>query len=499
MGAEIEKVKNAIILFADLVGSSRLSDVLRPLDYDDIIKEFHHNASASLQHLDIPNNIVNCDGGVRGDEVVLIMTVENLENKDQYLENISLTAKEALKFAVDLNVRWFLSSKNQLRIQSNATPHRLGIGLHYGQVVLDEHTRGRWNLENTKWTWLPKQCMVAEGFAINFAKRVEGVSRSGNTSAIALSQSFYSICRNAGLPVFIGHALSGDTKGFEEREPIFELVGQSVLTEQSDLIGEDNDANDRNLELIKKAFARDPEKTLLILELVIDIIFRKGGNDNYEVIIQLADEAAKFITNPFMLLYRAARAYHRKGDFERAMRLFKQAAFGEPSLVWAHLDLAAGHWKRGLSTELTQTQQIEELNVALGILNDFIHRQPRHFYAYTLLALVKAHKGLVAPLLEIDKELLLTEAGDSLKNAQALNPIPMYLYLGIEGIIKDAKKDSIGAKESFQQAIKNLNDVRDGEHIPPEHFYQTGFAVPGFEPPRASELIKTWERLMANS
>src|SRR3989339_898737 len=108
MGAEIEKVKNAIILFADLVGSSRLSDVLRPLDYDDIIKEFHHNASASLQHLDIPNNIVNCDGGVRGDEVVLIMTVENLENKDQYLENISLTAKEALKFAVDLNVRWFL-------------------------------------------------------------------------------------------------------------------------------------------------------------------------------------------------------------------------------------------------------------------------------------------------------------------------------------------------------------------------------------------------------
>jgi hypothetical protein len=54
-----------------------------------------------------------------------------------------------------------------------------------------------------------------EGFAINFGKRVESMSRFGCSSGIALSQSFVNLCKRAGFSLFLSNPLLGETKGFE--------------------------------------------------------------------------------------------------------------------------------------------------------------------------------------------------------------------------------------------------------------------------------------------
>ena len=70
---------------------------------------------------------------------------------------------------------------------------------------------------------------VAEGFAINFAKRVETASRLGCASGIALSQSFYGLCRQSGFPILVGDPLGVEAKGFDHHEPVFEVVAQDVV------------------------------------------------------------------------------------------------------------------------------------------------------------------------------------------------------------------------------------------------------------------------------
>ena len=453
--------KKAVILFADLVGSARLSDVLYPEDYDIIVTEFQEIAGNVLKEIDLPDVVLHCDGGVRGDEVVLIMTLKDAEDLRKEgteakgdpwgleLEIAAQAAREALNFAITFNVQWFLSERNIKRIDNNAAPIGVGIGLHYGPVFLGEHLRGSWNselIETTgmrEWKWGFKMEAVPEGFSINFAKRVEGSSRKGNHSGIAMSQSFYGVCRSAGLPVFIGKPLIAETKGFEQREPIFELIGQSVLTEYADLTGDD-DPNGKTIDkvpLIRKAFARDPEKTIMLLELAIDVLFRKG---NHNKVIELAEDTSRFIANPFSLLYRAARSYHRSAKeqvdpkdqerfVERALLLFRQTAAGEPDLVWADLDQAAGYWKKGISAVGDECGK--QLDIAKTILENFLARQPRHFYAYNLLALVKAQRARSDPGLPFkERTRLFEEAQGDLEAAKELNPLPQYIYEGTEVI-----------------------------------------------------------------
>lgn len=489
-----EIFKYAVIVFADLVGSARLSDVLLPEDYDRLVSEFHSKADFALSKIRLPSGI-ECDGGIRGDEVVLIMTL--VDEKNDALPLIAAT--EAIKFAVDLNTLWFLSETNKKRVNNSATPHRIAVGLHYGLVVRKNHIRGHWEIIDSQSQWTSYNKTVPEGFAVNFAKRVEGLSRNGKTTGIALSQSFYSVCRNEGLPIFIGHPLPGEARGFEQREVIYELTGQSVLREQKELIGETPGLKN-NIELLDKALSRDPENTLLLIELAIDILFSRGGTEEYNYTLSLAEKASKVVDNPFPLLYRMARTYHRQEEFIDAKRLLEQVKDGEPSLSWAQLDLAGIHWQLGErpknvdeSFDEYNNRRLEEYNNGIRVLYDFISTQPRHFYAYNLLALLQSRKSILN-IMPSDRNRLIAEAKKSLKTARDLNKKPEYWYKGTEGYILKAEGNKNGADSCFMHAINIVNSFNGC--LPVEHFFQSGYAVPAFVPPRPSKLIEQWDKAL---
>ena len=137
-----EKLSDAVILFADVVGSARLSDVLHPHEYDEIIREFQQVASGTLRWLVDSRDAFGrnwiVDGAVRGDELVLILCVGQQDSDDE----MSIALLDAIRVTVRLSAEWLASKTNQERIDNSAPPHGLCVGLHVGPVVVRERERG---------------------------------------------------------------------------------------------------------------------------------------------------------------------------------------------------------------------------------------------------------------------------------------------------------------------------------------------------------------------
>ena len=266
------RTRDAVILFADIVGSARLSDVLTPHKYDTVVRAFQlcvadvfKMASAEM---DRRTDIVCVDGGVRGDEGVLIVAP-----RASGVDLGIFCARLAIETAVKIAVLWLCSPQNCERIRVKASPIGVSIGLHFGPVMVSKHPRGIWSRKRQRWVWeSDEKDLTPEGFSINFAKRVESASRHGSTG-LAISQSFLSLCRRCGIPIHVGRPLSGvETKGFEQREPIYEMEGQDVLLDVSW-------ARKRRSfrEIVMPAFQRDPGRARWLLELAIEEDFRPVG------------------------------------------------------------------------------------------------------------------------------------------------------------------------------------------------------------------------------
>ena len=171
-----DEPQNAVILFADFVGSSRLSDTLKPADCDAVMSDFQAIGSEILRDLkkELPKELRCCDGSIRGDELVLIMVLPKRDSRVTGDPCGSVTARAtraAIQLAVALNVRWFLSASNRPRIVARATPFRVAVGIHYGPVIVRGRTRGTWEPDKSGWSWEPTRPKPKkpEGFAINFA------------------------------------------------------------------------------------------------------------------------------------------------------------------------------------------------------------------------------------------------------------------------------------------------------------------------------------------
>ncbi len=109
------------VLFADIVGFTRLSETLEPEQVIELLREIHFW---------IEKEIFKCDGtieGYVGDEVLAIFGFPETRQKD---------ASNALSCAYRLLIAaqvW-----NQERAKNGLTPIQIGIGLNYGPVVLGD-------------------------------------------------------------------------------------------------------------------------------------------------------------------------------------------------------------------------------------------------------------------------------------------------------------------------------------------------------------------------
>lgn len=194
---------DAVILFADIIASATISEYSSEEAYDDFISEFQtialrvisdnlakHGFDAEDRHF--------CEYGVRGDEAVMLL----------YTKRPERDVNMALDTAIELKREVFLSRFNRSR--QGRSFFDIGIGIHYGRVVLKQHASAR----------PAGRTFNAEGYSINLTKRIEGYSRNGTFSKIMLSKRFAEL---VSTPMILSTRLDVALTGIYGAFPVYEL------------------------------------------------------------------------------------------------------------------------------------------------------------------------------------------------------------------------------------------------------------------------------------
>ena len=119
---------NAIIFFADLVSSSRMSDVLNTAEYNAIMVYFQKKGHEILvelsRKLEIHEDIIHkIDGAINGEEIKIVIALkENLPSSLEVDTKIRLTTLAVFRAALDLSLNWYLSTSiNREKIENIAS------------------------------------------------------------------------------------------------------------------------------------------------------------------------------------------------------------------------------------------------------------------------------------------------------------------------------------------------------------------------------------------
>jgi class 3 adenylate cyclase len=515
---------NAIILFADLVSSSRMSDVLNPKEYLGVLKAFQstgHEIVTQLSHkLQRLKGIVQfCEGEIRGEEIQIIIGFDEFDRLPKNSVNeIRLIILSMIEAALELSVNWFLSPTiNRPKHTELAAPSRIGIGLHFGKVYPFRVKQAKW--KQVEWRISGKLKSLHLGSSINFGKRVETASRLSKGIGIAISQSFYTLCVEYGVPVVCGERLESAPKGFEYPQPVFDLKQQYAMLSSPSLSG-----GVEKIGLLHEALYHDPNRIQayysLAIESLIDVASFSKNREWFDQAVKYSQYPLGVLDNPeyfhwlmAIALYRRAStqsAEAKKQDIETSILHYERAS---QKIAWAYLDLAAAYWTRS-GMEIIIEKKIEDLQHARDLLSGLIQKDPLLFHAYNVRALVSAEltKQLQGEG-SSERENLLENALADLSIARALNRQPEYMYLGTEATIEKArgKLKGVGAPQTRERVVNLTNSAEvelkkaigenqrlrgiAEEKIPDYHFWRPGFTDPPYHPPRPISLTNAWARL----
>lgn len=207
---EARQAEPIVVLFADIIGCSEISNHMNLGVYNAFLTEFHkmfqrvvekHREDYYEQH---ERDYVIDDA--RGDEGCLKIFVPGRDNNADDVD-------VAIQIALDLKREWLLSGDNWARVkESGLLPSDLAIGIHLGKTFINKEPPG------SKHTYRP------EGYAINLAKRIEGYSREGQFTHIFVSEAareaLYQLVDEStysfsGLRAFRPKGISRDIRVFE--------------------------------------------------------------------------------------------------------------------------------------------------------------------------------------------------------------------------------------------------------------------------------------------
>lgn len=321
----------AVIVFADIVGCSQISDALGLREYADFIHELHETARATAEFVfGAYHYAVNTDYelSIRGDEACVILHRSPAED-----------IQRALTFAVNLQLLWLASRYNRQRLAKMASPVELGIGIHAGTVYIDKFQHDH---------------PTSEGYSINVAKRIEGHTRDGVASKIMISsQAFAHLA-----PEHRG--LSFMTAALDEAVEVRGVQGAFVLRELVDI----DETLILDLKLPQETF---DEKLLgeikFVAETRVDapwlgVLWRVayGVTHGQERLFRyLSSRQTEATRNTYSWFLRAKRELEA-GDFNMAATLFELAASaavvrnsvqdGRDARAWALYNAALAHEHR---------------------------------------------------------------------------------------------------------------------------------------------------------
>ncbi|TET77736.1 hypothetical protein E3J38_09505, partial [candidate division TA06 bacterium] len=263
-GSSAMGIRRAIVLFADIIGCSEISNNCSIQEYNSIIDEFHA-ICAETRDLFFPTgeySVEEMESSIRGDEVCLILHSGkdaddyHFAPSEQETDKVLRDVKNSILFSVGLKLMWMISDYNRKRVRCSLVPRDLGIGINIGPVVFAVHpSTGR--------------DKSSEGYSINLAKRIEGASRAGRYSKIFVCKELRYLCTENRIPIEFDDEKVFELKGITTPPYLHEIrdVIDSGMVTESPVMSELEKLSDEDIEVYFRT-ARINEQEFWLRKLV---------------------------------------------------------------------------------------------------------------------------------------------------------------------------------------------------------------------------------------
>ena len=327
VNGEDKNIRQTVVMFADIIGASEISNHEELKNYAKIVRDFQELFKQLCKDFEeawsenVPGFVYNA----KGDEGYLMIYPEDNES------DVSIHIDAAINIALELKRRWLWSDYNKKRINNGLLPIELGIGIHAGKTYLMEDKK-------------PKEHAKLEGYAINLAKRVESESRKGRFSHIFLSEAAYGHVMNlADEKTYIFDQPQKMTpKGISGNIWVYEIKHhflpsdwkEETETPKKTLI----DPEQINMEILKKALEINPTNLWLTEESIRASLLKEEFG-------KAGEQAKKLIQSN----QRDAGAYFIQGLVQGECGNYKNERDMYKRAIEHTEQLAEAHWYMGLS------------------------------------------------------------------------------------------------------------------------------------------------------
>ena len=321
-----------VILFADIVGCSEISNHENLYNYNLILGQFSKlfNEITKKHKKEFYEDVekIEFQANVRGDEgcLMIFRKDDSYVKPDLWADDIDT----AINIAFDLKRRWLLSEYNIKRIESGRMTSSIAVGIHFGQAWI--------NKENNPTK--DGDCYRPEGYAINLTKRIESHSREGAFTHIDISEAAYDCLYFLTDEATYTFALPPrliKPKGISQGINVFELKHHFLPTDWTDDTSPVSkwrtfDLTDVHIERIRDAHQANPTNLWLAEEYIIAQML-KISKDNNDISKDNAYEepeklARKFASGPLYdagCLCNLGLILGEQGKYKEEQQVYEEA------------------------------------------------------------------------------------------------------------------------------------------------------------------------------
>ncbi len=377
---EISEVGDALILFADVIDSSKYSATLGYIEYAKQLYKlqvlFKTLGEIYFPPLSLDERVLRYSQvDVRGDEGSVFYY-----NPDESPDDLIY---KAIQFSYEL--------KGRIELLDSTAPKamKVGIGIHFDKVTLVPDIK-----KDDK--GIPRSIIGAlQGFSINYAKRIESCSRIGRYTKIILSKRAASCLE--GDPIVFTKQVS-DLKGIESNEEVFEVQSAFIHRMPYDKSLQDSEKFIDRFQRYEETcdFIHEPWQknvALSVLSSLYDDAKIEKLKTQYKKRITELSWLKPTEDDP-ILLFTRAKICGEEDKHTQKLEYLKNLIKLYPNFIHARIKLAETCWQVALKAE-EKYEMVFARNIADEFLNrfsEYLSAEERKLYENILSGSSSKHK-----------------------------------------------------------------------------------------------------------
>lgn len=394
----------ATMMFIDILGCSTISNILGVKQYGVFLGTFRRIATSCIEAILQDNYRTKArhkvrkrlpkylQYSVRGDEACVILFSDFDKERPQAKERArTLDANTAIEIALQIKQEWLRCAYNKKQIKEGKLPCDLAIGINSGPIHITKQRTKR----GTE--------LLAEGYAINLAKRIEGESRTGDYSHILVGQRTKTLYESdfGESIVFFGKVRMADLKGITQPVPTYEVkyftlsTGLDFLSRPDPYLWEREERERQRakglLPLTYSAWQAD-ESSAWLATVYGNQCLAAGKDEEAEMVFVGLRRAHPKDPEPHCLL---GNVYGEQGEYQDERRCYTRAIDLDPFVPEWHyyLGLCLSYVLEKEESQLSDEKLQERIGEILDCFKEAIYLNRRFSWAYYDKACVLNHYG----------------------------------------------------------------------------------------------------------